>query len=261
VQTRIHTSKGGPLPNVPNNRIDGYSYDAAGNLLYDTFHNYKYDAENRLVSVDGATTYGYDAQDRRVSKTAGGSLTAFIYDREGHIIQTNPPTPTMIEINAAGLHLGTYILNSAGTDTIFYYDHSDWLGTERARTNLSGAACEKIVSLPFGDGQTITSTCGDISRVKNGMPNPASITSAQGITHQPWVDGWCPTSLLMIKLRAIPKAGTSTATFATIRFASRTRTEVLACRDQMVVIRMTTTAGKVALRSMSIMPPQAQVSQ
>jgi RHS repeat-associated protein len=69
----------------------------------------------------------------------------------------------MMETYAAGLHLGTYILNSAGTDTIFYYDHSDWLGTERARTNLSGAACETIVSLPFGDGQTVAGSCGDIS--------------------------------------------------------------------------------------------------
>ena len=54
-------------------------------------------------------------------------------------------------------------MNTAGTATIFYYTHPDWLGTERARTDLSGNACEKISSLPFGDGQTITSTCGDAS--------------------------------------------------------------------------------------------------
>jgi YD repeat-containing protein len=84
--------------NVLNNRIDGYSYDAAGNLLNDTFHSYAYDAENRILAVDAATTYGYDAQDRRVSKTAGGSVTDFIYDREGHMILTNPATPTLIEL-------------------------------------------------------------------------------------------------------------------------------------------------------------------
>jgi hypothetical protein len=37
--------------------------------------------------------------------------------------------------------------------SIFYYDHGDWLGTERARTDLSGNPCEKIASLPFGDKQ------------------------------------------------------------------------------------------------------------
>jgi len=54
-------------------------------------------------------------------------------------------------------------VNSGHTDTIFYYDHDDWLGTERARTDLTGTVCEQIASLPFGDNQTITSTCGDLS--------------------------------------------------------------------------------------------------
>ena len=151
--------------NMPNNRIDGYSYDAAGNLLNDGFHNYKYDAENRLISVDtGAITYIYDADGQRVEKNTGGALSDYNYDREGRVlIYNNPASSTHNETYAAGLHLGTYILNSAGTDTIFYYDHSDWLGTERARINLSGTACEKIATLPFGDGQTVAGTCGDIS--------------------------------------------------------------------------------------------------
>jgi RHS repeat-associated protein len=44
-------------------------------------------------------------------------------------------------------------------------DHGDWLWTERARTDLSGNACEKIASLPFGDNQTIISKCVDVSDV------------------------------------------------------------------------------------------------
>jgi RHS repeat-associated protein len=39
----------------------------------------------------------------------------------------------------------------------------DWLGTERARSNSSGARCETITSLPFGDGQTTAGSCGDPS--------------------------------------------------------------------------------------------------
>jgi RHS repeat-associated protein len=145
-----------------NNRIDGYSYDAAGNLLYDGFHNYTYDAENRIVSVDGgATTYIYDAEGRRYSKTTGGVPEETRYDRLGNPLYRGNFGPS--EIFAAGMHLGTYNVNSAHTGTIFYYDHDDWLGTERARTDLSGTACETITSLPFGDNQTITSTCGDLS--------------------------------------------------------------------------------------------------
>jgi RHS repeat-associated protein len=148
-----------------NNRLGSpYQYDAAGNMTYDGVHHYTYDPENRIISVDnGATTYTYDALGRRVAKSTGGSTTDFIYDREEHVILTNPATPTMIEMYAAGLHLGTYVLNAAQTATVLYYDHADWLGTERARADLSGNACEKISSLPFGDGQTITGTCGDIS--------------------------------------------------------------------------------------------------
>jgi RHS repeat-associated protein len=148
-----------------NNRLASpYTYDAAGNTTYDGVHHYTYDPENRIISVDnGATTYTYDALGRRAAKTTGGSVTDFIYDREDHVILTNPATPTLIEMYAAGLHLGTYVLNAAQTATVLYYDHADWLGTERARADLSGNACEKISSLPFGDGQTITGTCGDIS--------------------------------------------------------------------------------------------------
>jgi len=39
-----------------NNRMDGWSYDAAGNLRNDGIHSYSYDAENRLISVDGGPT-------------------------------------------------------------------------------------------------------------------------------------------------------------------------------------------------------------
>jgi RHS repeat-associated protein len=152
-----------------NNRLDGYSYDAAGNLLNDGTHNYIYDPENRIISVDnGATTYTYDADGKRVAKTTAGTLTDIIYDREGHIILYNTPSPAgapFVELYVAGMHVGTYEMNSTVTDTIFYYDHADWLGTERARTNLAGTACETIASLPFGDGQTISGSCGDISHM------------------------------------------------------------------------------------------------
>jgi RHS repeat-associated protein len=65
----------------------------------------------------------------------------------------------LIEMNVAGMHLGTYMANSTMTDSIFNYDHWDWLGAERARTNVAGKACRTIASLPFGDGQTITGSC------------------------------------------------------------------------------------------------------
>ena len=165
------TAGSGPQPMYSfgglNNRLDGYSYDAAGNLLNDLTHRYTYDPENRIISEDnGATTYAYDAAGERVAKTNGGTVTDIIYDREGHVILYNSTVPAgtpFVELYVVGMHLGTYDMNSTVTATIFYYDHSDWLGTERARTSLAGVACETMVSLPFGDGQAISGNCADVS--------------------------------------------------------------------------------------------------
>ena len=68
------------------------------------------------------------------------------------------------EIYAGSRHLATW--NGGAT----YFNHADWLGTERARTfgsgSQAGQICETITSLPFGDGQTIDELnggCGDPS--------------------------------------------------------------------------------------------------
>jgi len=56
------------------------------------------------------------------------------------------------ELYAGGLHVATYTNNTT------YFDHSDWLGTVRARSSVSGASVETCTSLPFGDAQTCTGT-------------------------------------------------------------------------------------------------------
>jgi RHS repeat-associated protein len=55
-----------------NNHISstGFTYDAAGNLTYDTSVHMAYDAENRM-NPTGGTTYTYDGDDRRVAKSDG----------------------------------------------------------------------------------------------------------------------------------------------------------------------------------------------
>jgi len=72
--------------------MDGYSYDAAGNLLNDGTHSYTYDAENRITKVDGGNTakYDYDADGHRVQKitTTGDNYDPlgtwqFLYDQSG----------------------------------------------------------------------------------------------------------------------------------------------------------------------------------
>jgi RHS repeat-associated protein len=147
-----YTSSGG------NNRMDGYSYDAAGNLLNDGSNNYSYDAENRISQVGPAgstATYGYDAAGQRVRKTSSAGTVDYIYDLAGHEIAEVSSAGALNrgEVYAGGRHLATY---DGGTT---YFNHVDWLGTERARSNVSGMQCEAVVSLPFGDGTSVTSSC------------------------------------------------------------------------------------------------------
>jgi RHS repeat-associated protein len=146
-----------------NNRMDGYSYDAAGNLLNDGTHNYTYDAENRLIMVDNGTTatYTYDADGHRIHRTGVTSNSCdstgkqdYIYDLSGHsiLVLNSGGGACKYEAFVGNRHLATY----GGS---MKFSHSDWLGTERVRTTNTGAVCESTAGLPFGDGQTTTGGC------------------------------------------------------------------------------------------------------
>jgi RHS repeat-associated protein len=62
------------------------------------------------------------------------------------------PTWHWSELYAGGLHVATY---AAGAT---YFDHSDWLGTVRARSDVTGASTQTCSNLPFGDAQNCTGT-------------------------------------------------------------------------------------------------------
>jgi RHS repeat-associated protein len=149
----------GNNPGAPanNNRLDGFSYDAAGNLLNDSVHQYAYDAENRLISVDSSVTYAYNADGQRVHRTGYTTDNCdttgkrdYVYDLSGH---------WNLEVNVNGIQCKTeiyagsrhFVTNSGAT----YFDHSDWLGTVRVRNSYqSPTNFETCTSLPFGDAQT-----------------------------------------------------------------------------------------------------------
>jgi RHS repeat-associated protein len=156
-----------------NNRIvagSGVAYDAAGNTINDGSHTYAYDAEGRVSQVDGGNTasYVYDAEGRRVRKTTGGSSVDFLYDLAGHeITEINSSGGwNRGEVYAGGRHLATY---SGGTGGTTYFIHADWLGTERARSNVAGASYETCTSLPFGDWLTCS----------GGDPSPMHFTGKE----------------------------------------------------------------------------------
>ena len=137
-----------------NNRIStgGYGYDAAGNMTNDTFHSYSFDAEERMTGVDNqnTATYNYDALSRRVQQTrsAPSASYTYLYDLAGRrVTDLYNHDWRRTEVYAGGERLGLYM------GTTLYFTHTDWLGTERKRTDVNGNEVVHITGLPFGDGQ------------------------------------------------------------------------------------------------------------
>jgi RHS repeat-associated protein len=141
-----------------NNQIvsgSGVTYDAAGNTTDDGITAYAYDAEDRIISatnnISGTSAYVYDAGGRRVRKTTSSGSVDYLYDLGGNQIVevSSAGVWNRGEVYVRGRHLATYSGGASGTT---YFIHSDWLGTERARTTAGGAIYETCTSLPFGDG-------------------------------------------------------------------------------------------------------------
>lgn len=146
-----------------NNQYVGFSYDAVGNLLNDGTHNYFYDAENRLIQVDGVSgncaagtgsptaCYAYDAEGRRVEKKTLSGAVDFTYNRSGQILG---------EMTSAGLTLARIYLDGSPVAIYFnnttYFVHRDHLGSTRLVTTMTQSVAECDDYFPFGESITCT---------------------------------------------------------------------------------------------------------
>ncbi|MDP9054301.1 MAG: RHS repeat-associated core domain-containing protein, partial [Acidobacteriota bacterium] len=131
----------------------GWTYDNAGNVLTvgGMARSFTYDAENRQVTAclncasgSPTGTYAYDGNGQRVSKTAGGQTTIFVYDAWGKV--------------AAEYTTGGTVASACGTPTC--YVTADHLGSTRMLTGnpVSTASVVRYDYAPFG--QEITAGYG-----------------------------------------------------------------------------------------------------
>jgi RHS repeat-associated protein len=165
---------------APTNRIGtvtnngspvNYTYDAVGNVTNDGVHSYTYDAENRVVNVDGGATaqYRYDHQNRRVTKIVGSSWTHYIWDGSQvigeHDATTAYSTNPTYQVSSARLdyiYSGARMINtrqrtsSTGPWTTRYY-LSDRLSA-RMTLDTSGNVSGRQAHLPFGEDFAETGT-------------------------------------------------------------------------------------------------------
>jgi RHS repeat-associated protein len=178
--TASYTAASNQVSSSSQNNGAGFLYDAAGDVTYDGLNQYLYDAEGRLCAAKTAgpslTGYVYDAAGTRVAK---GSLTSFSCN-----FAANGFTPTASYVLGPGgeqvteysVICGAGTSNLAndwchtnafsggkiqatydGTDTTFYL--GDWLGTKRVEFGASGCATA-YASLAYGDSLTTVSLPG-----------------------------------------------------------------------------------------------------
>jgi RHS repeat-associated protein len=132
------------------------TYDLNGNLTGDGLNTYTYDATNRLLSIAGFATasYGYDALDRRMTKTTGGSTTRFLHAGSDEIAEyTNAGTLLRRYVPAPGTDERAAMIDSGSASppaTSIKYPHTDRQGSVMAVTSSTGAVTERFSYDGFG---------------------------------------------------------------------------------------------------------------
>ena len=148
------------------NAVNGYGYDAAGNVTNDGANTYLYDAEGHICAMHGAQGmigYQYDADGNRVGK---GTLTAMSCDltvngylpSNEYVLDQSGGQMTEVAVNEGGAEVWQHTNVTADGTLIASYDTvglhfllNDVVGTRRAQTDSAGVTEQDCQSLPFGD--------------------------------------------------------------------------------------------------------------
>jgi uncharacterized protein RhaS with RHS repeats len=138
------------------NQLNGFCYDAAGNLLLDSpcpsggfTPTYEYDAENRQYNPLAEYSYFYDADGVRIRKAASATV--------GTMYWPGPNGEYLMETNGSGAINEEYIyFNGARiarvdrpSGTVHYY-FSNHLGSASVITDASGNIVDQTDYFPFG---------------------------------------------------------------------------------------------------------------
>jgi RHS repeat-associated protein len=151
-----------------NNRVDGLSYDAAGNMLADAAGNqFTYDAEGRLSTFQGSAgtfKYVYDAEGRRVAKlnASGSVIASYVLGPGGEQVTEVDGSGNWVHTNVfAGGHLMATYDNDGSAYPRLHFQLSDWLGSRRGQTNYAGVLELSCSNLPFGDNLNCSGSASD----------------------------------------------------------------------------------------------------
>ncbi|MGO9273132.1 MAG: hypothetical protein ACLQOO_23340 [Terriglobia bacterium] len=143
----------------PNNRVNGYTYDAAGNVLSDGTYSYAWDPEGKLLYVSGATpsgnfwaTYGYDPSGQRVTATVttqGVSVGyAYVNDASGKEYAEINTTQSKVDYNNFWLGDRIFAKYDQANGTVFL--HPNNVGSTAMTTGPTNSPIGTEVFYPWG---------------------------------------------------------------------------------------------------------------
>ena len=95
--------------------------------------------------------YFYDAAGQRVGKQQANGLEDYVYDPQGHITSVHDGGANLLRAELYTLvarHIATW--QSQCRQRALFWNHADWLGTERVRTTSAGALYESCTDTPYG---------------------------------------------------------------------------------------------------------------
>jgi RHS repeat-associated protein len=132
------------------NHINGYTYDAAGNVTNDTYNAYQWDAEGRLAAVTSSGSLvslnTYNALGQRVEDVTQTSTTDEAYGAGGNLLVRytgDSNSRSFVPFN--GRLLAEYYCGG----TIF--DHPDEIGSVTTATDCTGNIVNEKLFYPFGE--------------------------------------------------------------------------------------------------------------
>jgi RHS repeat-associated protein len=126
-----------------------YSWNANGNLLSKTeggvTTNFSYNFDDQLVSISGPTSvsFAYDGVGRRVSRTASGATTTFLFDNR--LITTEKQGAALVAHYTFGRDR---VSRDDGTNFLYYL--VDGLGSTRQLTDANEAVAASYLFEGFG---------------------------------------------------------------------------------------------------------------
>lgn len=145
------------------NRPDGYSFDPAGNMLYDGDNTLAYDAENRMISnsnqYSGTHVYAYDSRRVRVRKctpdcTTPASSTTYVFTGDRLIAEYDSGAPAGSPSREYIYADGNLLATITGGTTVFHHDHL----SVRLNTDSNGNKIGEQGHYPYGEAWYVSGT-------------------------------------------------------------------------------------------------------